>query len=306
MGAKDVREKHLLSLNDVFAAMWNFRSKYQITPDGLTDAPTEFITLVNEGYVHRYRDILKYYRNEFGLSIAMFGLENQTDQDKTMAVRVMTYDALCYHAQLNSVRMGEKLIPVFTQVLYFGYHERWTAPRSLREQCNLPSELAEQFQNYKIEVIELAWLSDEEIENLTGDLKVAAIFLRQLRMKDKCNWPDIEIEHGSELLDLFTEITGNTVFRQMKRSCAKRKGRLKMNHLLGNYEKTLISRGEKRGKKLGEIEGKKLGLKEGELNNLLALTKRIMQEDGKSLEESMRYLRLTDDEKSIVRNGLAT
>lgn len=79
-----------------------------------------------------------------------------------------------------------------------------------------------------------------------------------------------------------------------------------MNHLLGNYEKTLISRGEKRGKKLGEIEGKKLGLKEGELNNLLALTKRIMREDGKTLEESMRYLRLTDDEKNIVRSGLAT
>lgn len=71
-----------------------------------------------------------------------------------------------------------------------------------------------------------------------------------------------------------------------------------MNHLLGNYEKTLISRGEKRGKKLG--------LKEGELNNLLALTKRIMREDGKTLEESMRYLRLTDDEKNIVRSGLAT
>lgn len=66
MGAKDVREKHLLSLNDVFAAMWNFRSKYQITPDGLTDAPTEFITLVNEGYVHRYRDILKYYATNSG------------------------------------------------------------------------------------------------------------------------------------------------------------------------------------------------------------------------------------------------
>lgn len=71
-----------------------------------------------------------------------------------------------------------------------------------------------------------------------------------------------------------------------------------MNHLLGNYEKTLISRGEKRGKKIG--------LKEGELNNLLALTKRIMREDGKTLEESMRYLRLTDDEKNIVRSGLAT
>lgn len=71
-----------------------------------------------------------------------------------------------------------------------------------------------------------------------------------------------------------------------------------MNHLLGNYEKTLISRGEKRGKKLG--------LKEGELNNLLALTKRIMREDGKTLEESMRYLRLTDEEESIVRSGLAT
>lgn len=71
-----------------------------------------------------------------------------------------------------------------------------------------------------------------------------------------------------------------------------------MNHLLGNYEKTLISRGEKRGKKLG--------LKEGELNNLLALTKRIMREDGKTLEESMRYLRLTDEEKNIVRSGLAT
>ena len=308
MGTKDVCEKHLISLNDVFAEVWNFRSKVRIHPEALYEAPTEHITHAKHEYVHKYRDIFKYYRNELKLNIAVLGVENQTKPEKAMPARVMTYDALFYEDQFRHMRSGVKLIPVFTKVLYFGYHKRWTEPRSLSEQCRVPIEFADQFQDYRIEVVELAWLTDEEIDSLSGDLKVAAIFLRKLRLNEISEWPRLKIQHIDELLNLFTEITKQSEFQRMKSECAERKGEIMMCDVFENYKKDLISqgmtigeeRGEKRGIQIGEERGEKIG----ELNQLLVMTKRIMGKMGSTLEESMRYLQLTEAEKNLIRGAV--
>ena len=152
-------------------------------------------------------------------------------------------DALFYEDQFRHMRSGVKLIPVFTKVLYFGYHKRWTEPRSLSEQCRVPIEFADQFQDYRIEVVELAWLTDEEIDSLSGDLKVAAIFLRKLRLNEISEWPRLKIQHIDELLNLFTEITKQSEFQRMKSECAERKGEIMMCDVFENYKKDLISQG---------------------------------------------------------------
>ena len=83
-----------------------------------------------------------------------------------------------------------------------------------------------------------------------------------------------------------------------------------------NYKKDLISqgmtigeeRGEKRGIQIGEEQGEKRGIQigeeRGELNQLLVMTKRIMGKMGSTLEESMRYLQLTDAEKNLIRGAV--
>ena len=120
-------------------------------------------------------------------------------------------------------------------------------------------------------MIELAWLSDEQIERLTGDLKVLAVFLRKMRLKQLDDWPDIEITYVPEVLDLLHEITGHKIFKQEKRRFTKLQRRITMCELFEKHDSALIEKGRKlgwdkgvaKGKKLGLDEGKKLGLDEG-------------------------------------------
>ena len=82
----------------------------------------------------------------------------------------------------------------------------------------------------------------------------------------------------------------------MKSECAERKGEIMMCDVFENYKKDLISQ----GMTIGEERGEKIG----ELNQLLVMTKRIMGKMGSTLEESMRYLQLTDAEKNLIRGAV--
>ena len=143
--------------------------------------------------------------------------------------------------------------------------------RCKKANCVIPPKFASRFQDYKVEVIELAWLSDEQIERLTGDLKVLAVFLRKMRLKQLDDWPDIEITYVPEVLDLLHEITGHKIFKQEKRRFTKLQRRITMCELFEKHDSALIEKGRKlgwdkgvaKGKKLGLDEGKKLGLDEG-------------------------------------------
>ena len=63
--------------------------------------------------------------------------------------------------------------------------------------------------------------------------------------------------------------------------------------------------GEKRGEKRGREEGEKRGRIKGKLEQLMEITRRIMSNEKKSLEDAMRYLQLSDSEKSLVRGAMA-
>ena len=179
----------------------------------------------------------------------------------------MLYDALGYYAQVEELKPGKKVVPIFTRVLYFGYNTKWSAPRQLSELCVVPSKLASRFQDYHIEVIELAWLSDEQIERLTGDLKVLAVFLRKMRLKQLNDWPKLKITYVPEVLGLLNEITGHERFKQEKCNFANLQRSMTMCDLFEKHDSALIEEGKKlgldEGKKLGLDEGKKLGLDEG-------------------------------------------
>ena len=90
MHDKDMREKHFFNYNDVFATFWNaliFKSSTPaIDPDYLEDAPTEYVDIPKRTPFNRMRDIMKYYRNDAGLNLALVGIENQTVEDPTMLV----------------------------------------------------------------------------------------------------------------------------------------------------------------------------------------------------------------------------
>ncbi len=48
-------------------------------------------------------------------------------------------------------------------------------------------------------------------------MKALAVCLRKFRLKELDDWPDTEIEHIAEILDLLGDITGNPWFSDIER-----------------------------------------------------------------------------------------
>ena len=209
---------------------------------------------------------MKVYRDEAGFNIAYMGLENQTHPDKWMPIRVMGYDWMTYDRQLDEGHESErKIIPVYTVVLYFGYNKQWTAPRSLRDYFEVPKSLEPFFNDYPIHVIELAWLTDEEIEALSGDLKVVAMCLRCMRKKEFDNIPKATIERVEAVFALLAKISGNHDFEDLIE-----KYRSKENVTMADAFEPIREVFRAEGWKLGVDEGRRLGM-EDVARNLIAM-----------------------------------
>lgn len=258
MGKKDVLEKSLLAHNDVFASLWNAFApeNAQICPEFLRDAPTEY---QHANTREMRRDIVKIYNNALNIGIAFMGLENQTRPDPHMVIRVMGYDWAIYE---HSMRHRRPLLPVFTTILYFGYKKRWTGAKKLSELVTIPTGMARLFKDYEIRVIELAWLADEDIGRLSGDLKILALELRMLRKTGELAQTDIVMQHVEELLELLKLITGNTDLDTIEIAPFKQEEKT-MANLMAQYNQKIRMQGLQQGLALGESQGFEKGKSQG-------------------------------------------
>lgn len=292
MGELDLREKKLLSKNDVFAAFLNAfvidRDEVPISADELSEASPELISMMHRHVNHQFRDVIKCLQDDVGIKIALFGLENQTRPAKDMPIRIMSYDAVGYKELSKQAESGEKLIPIITVVLYFGYDKPWTAPRSLSECCDVPKRLKRWFVDYPIHIVELGWLTDEEIERLEGDLKMIALCLRHFRDPKRWPFPTVKVKHVEEVLGLLGKITGDDIFEKL---CDEYQAteEFDMGSKLESYREFYRTEGRV----------------EGEVEQLASMTRRIMSKLNKTLEDAMSYLQLDDGEKSLVRRAMA-
>ena len=180
MAEKDLTEKRLEDYNDVFVDIYNtlvFEELY-LREEKLDAGPTTSIYKTERGEsAEQFRDVLKKYGDScFGLM--SLGIENQTTADKTMPIRVMGYDYGNYRGMLNN---GQEVTPVTTIVLNFG-DKRWEEAKSLHEMMRLPEKLKNYVEDYKIRVYDIAFLSDNIIEQFTSDFKIVARFFKDRRL----------------------------------------------------------------------------------------------------------------------------
>ena len=215
MGQKDIAEKTLEAYNDVFADIVNvllFKGKRQVKEKDLKDATPVSIYKISEKLHTQERDVAKFWQN-CSVRIALYGFENQTEIDKKMPLRVMSYDAASYKQQIIDGKENEKqaekeLYPVISLVLYFG-NKRWEKPKSLCEAINISDVVKPFVSDYKINVFEIAYLSDEQINMFKSDFKIVADYFVQLR-KNKNYVPSRKvIKHVAEVLQLLQILTGN-------------------------------------------------------------------------------------------------
>jgi regulator of RNase E activity RraB len=105
MGQKDKVEKLLEDYPDVFADIINvliYDGKQVIKPQELSETKVKSQYKAADDSLHEQeRDILKVWEKGKDYKI-IFGIENQTNTDKTMTFRVMAYDGASYRSQLLS------------------------------------------------------------------------------------------------------------------------------------------------------------------------------------------------------------
>lgn len=185
MAEKDMAEKALEAYNDVFADIVNnlvFHGMQRISEDDLEQGRERSIYQGGKKLREQERDTSKYWRRN-NIRIAYIGLENETEPEEDMPLRVMGYDGAAYRDQISykaSANGKRKKLtgryPVVTLVLYFGYKKHWDKARSLYEALgkNLDSGLEPFVNDYKINLFEIAWLSDEQIAGFKSDFRIVA------------------------------------------------------------------------------------------------------------------------------------
>lgn len=281
MGSKDLTEKILEDYNDIFADIINvlvFGKQHNVKPEDLSETSVHSQYKGDDAKVHEQeRDIAKIwepYQTEF----ALFGIENQTKVDKTMPFRVCGYEGASYRGRLQAEK---KPIPVITIILYFGM-KRWQAPKTMKEQLNIPPALEEYVNDCKIHVFEIAWLSDEQIELFQSDFKVVARFFADKRKygADYVPRDKQKIKHVDEVLKLLSAMTGDRRYENLL------EGERKVDNMCEVAER-LEQKGIEKGIEKGRTEDIKRMLRNGKNAEEIAAFCGYNLEEVKAVEAAM-------------------
>ena len=299
MAEKDATEKRLEDYADVFADIVNvllFNGKRLIDPkDLITEVARS--TYNAENKIHEQeRDVAKYWQKG-KIRIAFVGLENQTNVDYDMVFRIIGYDGATYRDQLNKDVKGKpkERYPVITIVLYFGYEDRWTPSLHLKDYFHIPKELEPYFNDYKINLFEIAWLPDEIIQKFESDFKFVADYFSQMRKNNDYIPEAKSIKHVEALLNLFSALTKDKRFIEVYNE--KMKGDVyTMSPFLDKIENRGFDRGHAAGVDEGMKQGFNQGMKQG-ASKLGRLMKSLLKDTEKEEIESLIDEALNNPEK---------
>lgn len=249
MGTRDLTEKVLEAYNDVFADIVNvllFNGEKKIREEDLIDASVHSQYKTSDDMLHEQeRDVSKFWNN-CNVKIALLGIENQTKPEKQMPLRIFGYEGASYREQLGNATV----YPVVTLILYFGTDKHWSYGKTIKEVVNIPEELDEYVNNVKINVFEVAWLSDSVIEKFTSDFRIVAKFFSEKR-KNKNYIPNDKsiIRHVDAILKLLSVMTGDSRYEAILAN-----GHGKGVHNMCDVAERLENKGRIKGRAEGQAE----------------------------------------------------
>ena len=253
MAEKDIAEKTLEAYNDVFADIANvlmFGGEPVIQPDELEDAAPRSAYKADGKVREIERDVVKRWTCS-SIRIACLGMENQTDADADMPLRVFAYDGAEYRAQLNSG--GGERYPVITLVLYFGYEKHWNQPVTLYEAARVSERLRPFVPDMKLNLYEIAYLSREQVRLFKSDFKIVADFFVQMRENGNYIPSPEKIQHVQETLRLLNVMTRDERFEEAYNRVEKGEVQT-MCDVLDKVEKRGFDKGVLAGEARGEAK----------------------------------------------------
>ena len=107
----------------------------------------------------RRRDII--VRGDIHGVYCLFGIEHQSTIDKEMVIQCGMYEMVEY---LKQIKKGEKVIPQVMIVFYTG-DKKWNAPLKLSDYFDIPEELKEYVNDWKIKVVDVKEIDTSKIKD---------------------------------------------------------------------------------------------------------------------------------------------
>ena len=265
MAEKDITEKLLTDIDEVFADIYNnlcFNGENIIKPDDLSNASVTSAFISNDVTRGLISDVSKIYKNS-NLTLALLNIENQSTEDSDMPFRIIGYEGAKYNSQLISG--SDERYVVATLVLNFNTKKRWSTPKSIKESLKnkYPIELDEYINDYKVNVIDVAFMDKEDIEKLNSDFKAVAkyYYLKRNNIEDFEELGDCNLKYPVQTFATMKALTGDsrfeTAYNDYVETHKDDKG-VTMEKILDTIE----ARGETRG----EAKGKELQAKETAIN----------------------------------------
>ena len=249
MAEKDITEKNLEALNDVFADIVNvllFKGEQVINEKDL-EADTTKSMFKADGKIHEQeRDVSKFLKNG-EIRISILGIENQTAQDSDMPLRVISYDGASYKQQLLDNKNQKKRYPVATLVLYFGTEEKWSKEKHLYDCFEVPEKLKPFVNDYKINVFNIEFLSPKTITMFKSDFKIIAEYFRAKRLNQKYKGSKEKLKHANETLKMFSALTGDDSFEKVYNEGNFKKGGITMCDVVKRIRDEGITEGINKG-----------------------------------------------------------
>lgn len=183
MGAKDITEKILADYEDVFADIINgvlFDGEQVLHENELVNVKDKSQYKFDNKIHEQERDVCKQWV-PYGVCFALVGLEHETQPEPYMPMRIIGYDGAAYRGQLTKSEKEKPNYPVITLVLYFGM-KHWNKPRTLFECMDIPERLKPFVNDYKIHIVEVAFLNDR-LHYFHSDFRIIAEYFINKRTK---------------------------------------------------------------------------------------------------------------------------
>ena len=222
MRQKDISEKLLLDYNDIFSDIVNtllLDGKETVDENSLVPAIKRSQFKADNGILHEVeRDTAKVWKKG-NLEFVLIGIENQTEPEKYFPLRAIAYDGVSYRSQLISISEAKKKkakaikpYPVLTVVLYFG-DDHWDYKKNLKGVLDVPKEFDKYINDYKVNVIEVAWLQDEVISKFKSDFRYVADYFAKKRIDpDYLPQGSFTIRHVDAFLKFLATMSGEQKF----------------------------------------------------------------------------------------------
>ena len=155
--------------------------------------------MVRKDTFSKMRDVVR--RVAFGVNFCIIGIENQEVIDYAYPLREMVYSVANYEKQRRKIarkvkklpkallqrseylyrfRKTDRLKPTITFLLYSGLEE-WDGSTDLQgmlDLAQLPEDLKDKVQNYRVNLIEIRKLREKQISELKTDLKQVLQFIK--------------------------------------------------------------------------------------------------------------------------------